>query len=65
MNAEHIINLADALRSYALNSGHDLNASNLFVHTMLVRAINIEADGDLAMHINHEDYVHAADQFDA
>lgn len=65
MNAEQIIHLADALRSYALNSGQDLNASNLFVHTMLVRAINIEGDGDLAAHINHDDYAHAADRFDA
>lgn len=65
MNAEHIISLANALRSYALNAGHDLNASNLFVHTMLVRAINVEADGDLAVHINHEDYEHETDRFDA
>lgn len=40
MNAEQFLSLADALRSYAQHSGRDLNASNLFVHTMLMRAVN-------------------------
>jgi len=39
MNAEQFLALADALRSYALHSGRDLNASNLFVHAMLMRAV--------------------------
>lgn len=46
MNAEQFISLADALRSYALQSGRDLNASNLFAHDMLMRVVNREADGD-------------------
>jgi hypothetical protein len=46
MNAEQFISLGHALRDYALRSGHDLNASNLFAHTMLMRAINIEGDSD-------------------
>lgn len=40
MNAEQFLSLADALRSYAQHSGRDLNASNLFVHTMLMRAVS-------------------------
>jgi hypothetical protein len=39
MNAEQFISLADALRSYAQHSKADLNASNLFVHGVLMRAI--------------------------
>jgi hypothetical protein len=42
MNAEQFINLADALRSYAQYSKPDLNASNLFVHNMLMRAIRTD-----------------------
>lgn len=48
MNAEQLIALADSLRSHALQSGHDLNASNMFVHTMLMRAIAAEGSGDNA-----------------
>jgi hypothetical protein len=48
MNAQQLIALADSLRSFALQSGHDLNASNLFVHTMLMRAIAAERSGDSA-----------------
>ncbi len=44
MDAEHFISLGDALREYALRAGHDLNASNMFAHTMLMRAINIESE---------------------
>jgi hypothetical protein len=40
MNAEQLISLADALRSHALQSGADLNASNLFVHRMLMHALH-------------------------
>jgi len=39
MNAEQFLSLADALRSYAQHSGRDLNASNLFVHSVLMRAV--------------------------
>ena len=39
MNAEQFLALAESLRSYAQNSGRDLNATNLFVHNMLMRAI--------------------------
>jgi len=39
MNADQFLALAEALRSYAQHSGRDLNASNLFVHGMLMRAI--------------------------
>jgi hypothetical protein len=40
MTAEQFLSLADALRSYAQHSGRDLNASNLFVHTMLMRSVH-------------------------
>ena len=39
MNAEQILSLADKLRAHALDTGCDLNASNLFVHRMLMHAI--------------------------
>lgn len=42
MNADQFLTLAEALRSYAQHSGRDLNASNLFVHAMLMRAIQSE-----------------------
>ena len=48
MNAQQLIALADSLRSHALQSGHDINASNMFVHTMLMRAITAERSGDNA-----------------
>lgn len=44
MNAEQILSLADALRSYALRSGQDLNASNLFAHNILMRVVNNEGE---------------------
>jgi hypothetical protein len=50
MNAEQFLALADTLRSFAQHSGRDLNASNLFVHEMLMRAIHrepIELDHDM------------------
>lgn len=46
MTADHIIAFADALRKTARASGRDLNAANLFVHTVLARAIKHE---DLAL----------------
>ncbi len=42
MNAEQFLSLAETLRSYAQHSGRDLNAANLFVHEMLLRAIRID-----------------------
>jgi hypothetical protein len=43
MNAEQFLALAETLRSFAQHSGRDLNAANLFVHTMLMRAIETNA----------------------
>lgn len=43
MNAEQFLSLADSLRSYAQHSGRDLNAANLFVHTVLMRAIKYDS----------------------
>ncbi|HRP12375.1 MAG TPA: hypothetical protein PLK37_15200 [Terricaulis sp.] len=42
MNADQIIAFADALREHARASGRDLNAANLFVHTVLSRAIKYD-----------------------
>ncbi len=42
MNADQFLALAEALRSYAQHSGRDINASNLFVHAMLMRAIQTD-----------------------
>jgi hypothetical protein len=42
MNAEQYLALADTLRSFAQHSGRDLNASNLFVHNVLMRTIEVE-----------------------
>ena len=42
MNADQFLALAEALRSYAQHSGRDTNASNLFVHGMLMRAIQVD-----------------------
>lgn len=42
MTAEQFLSLADSLRSYAQHSGRDLNAANLFVHSMLMRAVHGE-----------------------
>jgi len=46
MNAEQFLALADTLRTFAQHSGRDLNASNLFVHDMLMRAIEVELLGE-------------------
>lgn len=42
MNAEQIIAFADSLRQHARASGRDLNAANLFVHTVLARTIKYD-----------------------
>jgi len=46
MNADQLISLADVLRSHALQSGADLNASNLFVHRMLMQALHADGAND-------------------
>lgn len=46
MNAEQFLAMAESIRSYAMASGRDLNASNLFVHDMLMRAIEAGARVD-------------------
>jgi hypothetical protein len=42
MTANHIIALAQSLRDHALASGRDMNAANLFVHTVLMRAMKYD-----------------------
>lgn len=42
MDATEVLSLAAAFRAYALESGHDLNAANLFTHTMLMRSLAAE-----------------------
>lgn len=42
MDTEEILAFADTLRAYALESGDDLNAANLFTHAMLMRKILAE-----------------------
>jgi hypothetical protein len=42
MNAEQFISTADSLRSRALHSGADLNASNHLVHAALLRALRTQ-----------------------
>lgn len=42
MTADQIIAFADALRQHARASGRDLNAANLFVHTVLARTIKYD-----------------------
>ena len=46
MDAAEVINLADAMRAYALDLGMDLNAANLFTHGMLVRCLRAERSGE-------------------
>lgn len=46
MDAAEVITLADAMRSYALDLGMDLNAANLFTHRMLVRSLRAERSGE-------------------
>jgi hypothetical protein len=42
MTADHILTLAASLRTHARASGRDINAANLFVHTVLMRAIKFD-----------------------
>lgn len=58
MTAEQFLSLADALRSYAQHSNRDINATNLFVHSMLMRAIR--HDGIVARNDPAEDEERAA-----
>lgn len=44
MNADAMLAFADSLRAYAQWSGRDLNASNLFVHDMLMRMLAAEQE---------------------
>jgi hypothetical protein len=44
MDAEEMLAFADSLRKYALESGRDLNAANLFVHVVLTRTLRAEAN---------------------
>jgi len=46
MDAAEIIALADAMRAYALEGGRDLNAANLFTHTMLMRKLMAEQNNE-------------------
>jgi hypothetical protein len=46
MDAAQVIALADAMRAYALESGRDLNAANLFTHTMLMRKLIAEQNNE-------------------
>ncbi|MBL8531868.1 MAG: hypothetical protein JNK94_09050 [Hyphomonadaceae bacterium] len=43
MHANQFLALADSLRHYAQHSGRDLNEANMFVHTILTRAIRYDA----------------------
>jgi len=42
MDTEEILAFADTLRAYALESGDDLNAANLFTHAMVMRKLLAE-----------------------
>jgi hypothetical protein len=44
MDAADVLSVAAVLRAYALESGRDLNAANLFAHTMLMRALAAQQD---------------------
>ena len=46
MDAAEIIALADAMRAYALEGGRDLNAANLFAHTMGMRMLVAEQNNE-------------------
>jgi hypothetical protein len=55
MKADQILAFADSMRAYARESGRDLNAANLFVHAMLVRALVGEDDRELPSDQRYED----------
>jgi hypothetical protein len=44
MTAAQILAFAAAMRAYAQEGGHDLNAANLFVHGVLMRALQAEQE---------------------
>ena len=46
MDAAEVISLADSMRAYALESGRDLNAANLFTHTMLMRKLAADQNNE-------------------
>jgi hypothetical protein len=46
MDAAEVIALADAMRACALEGGRDLNAANLFTHTMLMRKLLAEQNNE-------------------
>jgi hypothetical protein len=48
MTAGQVLALAEDLRWFARQMGRDLNAANLFVHTMLVRALKEAPDSPFA-----------------
>jgi hypothetical protein len=55
MDAAEVIALADAMRAYALESGRDLNAANLFTHTMIMRKLMAEQNNE-PLDLDHLDY---------
>lgn len=42
MTSQEILALAEDFRWFALQTGRDLNAANLFVHNMLMRTLSQE-----------------------
>lgn len=46
MNADQVLSFADSLRAHARRSGFDINESNLFVHSMLMQAVQKERGKD-------------------
>lgn len=60
MHAEDIIAFTEAMRSYALESGRDLNAANLFAHRMLVRALSAEQRTPFELPPEPDDHADAA-----
>ena len=64
MTAEQFLSLAEALRSYAQHSGRrDLNAANLFVHSVLMNAVR--DDNIDVSRITPREIVQHAQQLDA
>ena len=55
MDAAEVISLADSMRAHALESGRDLNAANLFTHTMLMRKLVADQNNE-PFEPDHLDY---------
>lgn len=55
MTADQVLALAEDLRSFARQLGRDLNSSNLFVHTMLTRALLDETIEAPDYELDHEE----------